>query len=296
MTSILSESYSHYPVMLTETINNLNIKQSGYYIDGTLGLGGHAIKILEHIKNGFLIGFDRDLNSIKIAKKRLNEFDNFKLVHSSYKQLEDTFKQFDIEQVDGILLDLGLSSFQLQDNQRGFSHRYDSSLDMRFDDTDDGLTAGEIIENSSIRDLTNIFNEFGEERNSFRIARAIKESNEEINADTLVSIISKKTAYKYRIKTYSRIFQALRIKTNNELDHLESFLNDFMKFLKPEGRIVIISYHSMEDRMVKHKFKDLKINKELKVLTKKPLIPSEQEILDNKRSRSAKMRVGEKIG
>ena len=296
MTSILSESYSHYPVMLTESINNLNIKQSGYYIDGTLGLGGHAIKILEHIKNGFLIGFDRDLNSIKIAKKRLNEFDNFKLVHSSYKQLEDTFKQFDIEQVDGILLDLGLSSFQLQDNQRGFSHRYDSSLDMRFDDTDEGLTAGEIIENSSIRDLTNIFNEFGEERNSFRIARAIKESNEEINADTLVSIISKKTAYKYRIKTYSRIFQALRIKTNNELDHLESFLNDFMKFLKPEGRIVIISYHSMEDRMVKHKFKDLKINKELKVLTKKPLIPSEQEILDNKRSRSAKMRVGEKIG
>ena len=296
MTSILSESYSHYPVMLTESINNLNIKQSGYYIDGTLGLGGHAIKILEHIKNGFLIGFDRDLNSIKIAKKRLNEFDNFKLVHSSYKQLEDTFKQFDIEQVDGILLDLGLSSFQLQDNQRGFFHRYDSSLDMRFDDTDDGLTAGEIIENSSIRDLTNIFNEFGEERNSFRIARAIKESNEEINADTLVSIISKKTAYKYRIKTYSRIFQALRIKTNNELDHLESFLNDFMKFLKPEGRIVIISYHSMEDRMVKHKFKDLKINKELKVLTKKPLIPSEQEILDNKRSRSAKMRVGEKIG
>ena len=282
--------------MLTESINNLNIKQSGYYIDGTLGLGGHAIKILEHIKNGFLIGFDRDLNSIKIAKKRLNEFDNFKLVHSSYKQLEDTFKQFDIEQVDGMLLDLGLSSFQLQDNQRGFSHRYDSSLDMRFDDTDDGLTAGEIIENSSIRDLTNIFNEFGEERNSFRIARAIKESNEEINADTLVSIISKKTAYKYRIKTYSRIFQALRIKTNNELDHLESFLNDFMKFLKPEGRIVIISYHSMEDRMVKHKFKDLKINKELKVLTKKPLIPSEQEILDNKRSRSAKMRVGEKIG
>ena len=296
MTSILSESYSHYPVMLTESINNLNIKQSGYYIDGTLGLGGHAIKILEHIKNGFLIGFDRDLNSIKIAKKRLNEFDNFKLVHSSYKQLADTFKQFDIEQVDGILLDLGLSSFQLQDNQRGFSHRYDSSLDMRFDDTDDGLTAGEIIENSSIRDLTNIFNEFGEERNSFRIARAIKESNEEINADTLVSIISKKTAYKYRIKTYSRIFQALRIKTNNELDHLESFLNDFMKFLKPEGRIVIISYHSMEDRMVKHKFKDLKINKELKVLTKKPLIPSEQEIIDNKRSRSAKMRVGEKIG
>ena len=276
MTSISSESYSHYPVMLTESINNLNIKHNGYYVDGTVGLGGHSIKILEHVKKGFLIGFDRDSNSIKIAQKRLQEFNNFQLIHSSYTQLEDTCNKLKIKQVDGILLDLGLSSFQLEDNQRGFSHRYDSSLDMRFDDTDDQLTAGEIIENSSIRDLTNIFNEFGEERNSFRIARAIKESNEEINADT------------YRIKTYSRIFQALRIKTNNELDHLELFLNDFMNFLKPEGRIVIISYHSMEDRMVKHKFKDLKLSKELKVLTKKPLIPTEEEIFDNKRSRSAK--------
>ena len=296
MTSILSESYSHYPVMLTESIDNLNIKYNGYYVDGTVGLGGHSIKILEYVKKGFLIGFDRDSNSIKIAQKRLHKFNNFELIHSSYTQLKDTCNKLNIKQVDGILLDLGLSSFQLEDNQRGFSHRYDSSLDMRFDNTDDGLTAGEIIENSSVRDLTNIFNEFGEERNSFRIARAIKESNEEINADTLVSIISRKTAYKYRIKTYSRIFQALRIKTNNELDHLELFLNDFMKFLKPGGRIVIISYHSMEDRMVKHKFKDLKLNKELKVLTKKPLIPTEEEIFDNKRSRSAKMRVGEKIG
>ena len=296
MNSISSESYSHYPVMLTESIDNLNIKHNGYYVDGTVGLGGHSIKILEYVKKGFLIGFDRDSNSIKIAQKRLHKFNNFELIHSSYTQLEDTCNKLNIKQVDGILLDLGLSSFQLEDNQRGFSHRYDSSLDMRFDSIDDGLTAGEIIENSSIRELTNIFNEFGEERNSFRIARAIKESNEEINVDTLVNIISRKTAYKYRIKTYSRIFQALRIKTNNELDHLELFLNDFMKFLKPKGRIVIISYHSMEDRMVKHKFKDLKLNKELNVLTKKPLIPTEQEILDNKRSRSAKMRVGEKIG
>jgi|TARA_B110001454_G_scaffold113224_1_gene106154 16S rRNA (cytosine1402-N4)-methyltransferase len=296
MTSISSESYGHYPVMLTESINNLNIKENGFYIDGTVGLGGHSVKILKHIKKGFLIGFDRDSNSIKIAKKRLNVFDNFKLIHSSYTNLEDACRKLDIKQVDGMLLDLGLSSFQLEDNQRGFSHRYDSSLDMRFDDTDDGLTAQEIIENSSIRELTNIFNEFGEERNSFRIARAIKESNEEINTEMLVSIISRKTAYKYRIKTYSRIFQALRIKTNNELDHLGSFLNDFMNFLKPEGRIVIISYHSMEDRMVKHKFKELKLNKELKVLSKKPFIPTDEEISDNKRSRSAKMRVGEKIG
>ena len=296
MTSIASESYGHDPVMLTESINNLNIKENGFYIDGTVGLGGHSVKILEHIKKGFLIGFDRDSDSIKIAKKRLNVFDNFKLVHSSYTNLEDACRKLDIKQVDGMLLDLGLSSFQLEDNQRGFSHRYNSSLDMRFDDKDDELTAQEIIENSSVRELTNIFNEFGEERNSFRIARAIKESSEEINADRLVSIISRMTAYKYRIKTYSRIFQALRIKTNNELDHLESFLNDFMKFLKPKGRIVIISYHSMEDRMVKHKFKELKLNKELEVLSKKPFIPTDEEIFDNKRSRSAKMRVGEKIG
>ena len=296
MTSILSESYSHYPVMLTESIDNLNIKENGFYVDGTVGLGGHSIEIHQEIKKGFLIGFDRDSNSIKIANKRLASFDNFELIHSSYTNLEKTCDRLNIDGVDGILLDLGLSSFQLEDNQRGFSHRYNSSLDMRFDDKDDSLTAQEIIENSSVRDLTNIFNEFGEERNSFRIARAIKESNEEINADTLVNIISRKTAYKYRIKTYSRIFQALRIKTNNELDHLESFLNDFMHFLNPGGRIVIISYHSMEDRMVKHKFKDLKLNKELQVLSKKPFTPTDEEIFDNKRSRSAKMRVGEKIG
>ena len=296
MTSILSESYSHYPVMLTESINNLDIKEDGIYVDGTIGLGGHSIKILEYIKKGFLIGFDRDSNSIKIAKKRLSIFDNFELIHSSYTNLDDACKKLNIKKFDGILLDLGLSSFQLEDNQRGFSHRYDSSLDMRFDDTNEGLTAEEIINSSSIKELTDIFNEFGEERNSFRIARAIKESKEEINAETLVSIISRMTAYKYRIKTYSRIFQALRIKTNDELEHLESFLDDFMNFLKPNGRIVIISYHSMEDRMVKHKFKSLKLNKELKVLSKKPFTPTDQEILDNRRSRSAKMRVGERIG
>ncbi len=296
MTSILSESYSHYPVMLTESINNLDIKEDGIYVDGTIGLGGHSVKILEYIKKGFLISFDRDSNSIKIAKKRLSIFDNFELIHSSYTNLDDACKKLNIKKFDGILLDLGLSSFQLEDNQRGFSHRYDSSLDMRFDDTNEGLTAEEIINSSSIKELTDIFNEFGEERNSFRIARAIKESKEEINAETLVSIISRMTAYKYRIKTYSRIFQALRIKTNDELEHLESFLDDFMNFLKPNGRIVIISYHSMEDRMVKHKFKALKLNKELKVLSKKPFIPTDQEISDNRRSRSAKMRVGEKIG
>ena len=296
MTSILSESYSHYPVMLTESINNLDIKEDGIYVDGTIGLGGHSVKILEHIKKGFLIGFDRDSNSIKIAKKRLSIFDNFELIHSSYTNLDNACKKLNIKKFDGILLDLGLSSFQLEDNERGFSHRYNSSLDMRFDHTDDRLTAEEIINSSSIKELTDIFNEFGEERNSFRIARAIKESKKEINAETLVSIISRMTAYKYRIKTYSRIFQALRIKTNDELEHLESFLDDFMNFLKPNGRIVIISYHSMEDRMVKHKFKALKLNKELKVLSKKPFIPTDQEISDNRRSRSAKMRVGEKIG
>ena len=296
MTSILSESYSHYPVMLTESINNLDIKEDGIYVDGTIGLGGHSVKILEHIKKGFLIGFDRDSNSIKIAKKRLSIFDNFELIHSSYTNLDNACKKLNIKKFDGMLLDLGLSSFQLEDNERGFSHRYNSSLDMRFDHTNDGLTAEEIINNSSIKELTDIFNEFGEERNSFRIARAIKESREEINVETLVGIISRMTAYKYRIKTYSRIFQALRIKTNDELEHLESFLDDFMNFLKPNGRIVIISYHSMEDRMVKHKFKALKLNKELKVLSKKPFIPTDQEISDNRRSRSAKMRVGEKIG
>ena len=295
MNMFSTESYNHSPVMLSETINNLNISDSGFYVDGTLGLGGHSYQILQNLKTGFLIGFDRDSNSIEIARKRLEHFKNFELVHSSYKDLKNILLQFDRKKVNGILLDLGLSSFQLDNPSRGFSYRYKSELDMRFD-IDSSETAKDVILNSSDKELANIFREFGEERNSFKIAKAIKELKNSISTDSLIDVINKVTPYKYRIKTYARIFQALRIKTNDELDHLSDFLNTFIDFLEPEGRIVIISYHSMEDRMVKNKFRELKKDNVLNVLSKKPFIPTDNEISLNKRSRSAKMRVGEKIG
>ncbi len=295
MNSIPTENYGHFPVMLSETINNLNILKTGFYIDGTVGLGGHSYEILQNLKDGFLVGFDRDSNSIRIARNKLSDFKNFELFHSSYKDLENVLSKLEINQVNGIFLDLGLSSFQLDSPSRGFSYRYNSRLDMRFD-LDNQKTAEDVITNSSERELGIILKEFGEERNAFRIARAIKESKETINTESLTDIINRLTPYKYRIKTRARVFQALRIKTNNELEHLESFLDVFIDFLELKGRIVIISYHSMEDRMVKNKFKELSQNKQLQILSKKPFIPTDEEITSNKRSRSAKMRVGEKIG
>ena len=278
-----------------KTINNLNILETGFYIDGTVGLGGHSYEILQNLKDGFLVGFDRDSNSIRIARNKLSDFKNFELFHSSYKDLENVLSKLKINQVNGIFLDLGLSSFQLDSPSRGFSYRYNSKLDMRFD-LDNQKTAEDIIANSSERELSIILKEFGEERNAFRIAKAIKESKEIINTEALTNIIKRLTPYKYRIKTCARVFQALRIKTNNELEHLELFLDVFMDFLDINGRIVIISYHSMEDRMVKKKFKELSRNKQLQILSKKPLTPTDEEITSNRRSRSAKMRVGEKIG
>ncbi len=255
-----TERYNHSPVMLSETINNLNILKTGFYIDGTVGLGGHSYEILQNLKDGFLVGFDRDSNSIRIARNKLSDFKNFELFHSSYKDLENVLSKLEINQVNGIFLDLGLSSFQLDSPSRGFSYRYNSRLDMRFD-LDNQKTAEDVITNSSERELGIILKKFGEERNAFRIARAIKESKETINTESLTDIINRLTPYKYRIKTRARVFQALRIKTNNELEHLESFLDVFIDFLELKGRIVIISYHSMEDRMVKNKFKELSQNK-----------------------------------
>ena len=262
---------------------------------GEIESAKESYEILQNLKDGFLVGFDRDSNSIRIARNKLSDFKNFELFHSSYKDLENVLSKLKINQVNGIFLDLGLSSFQLDSPSRGFSYRYNSKLDMRFD-LDNQKTAEDIIANSSERELSIILKEFGEERNAFRIAKAIKESKEIINTESLTNFIKRLTPYKYRIKTCARVFQALRIKTNNELEHLELFLDVFMDFLDLNGRIVIISYHSMEDRMVKKKFKELSRNKQLQILSKKPLTPTDEEITSNRRSRSAKMRVGEKIG
>ena len=286
----------HIPVMLMESLENLKIKKDGIYVDGTLGLGGHSECILKKINSGLLIGIDRDKNSISLAKKQLSTHKNIKVFNDSYKNLKDILERLNIVAVDGILLDLGLSSFQLEDNSRGFSHKYESSLDMRFDCNSKDYTAEQIIQKNDLNELTKIFKEFGEERNAYKIAKKIKDLKGEINVMSITSIVDRVTPYKFRLKTYSRIFQALRIAANDELSHLNEFLDNFINLLNPGGRVVIISYHSVEDRIVKHKLKDLKHEKKIELIFKKPLTPSNEEVSINKRARSAKMRVGEKIG
>lgn len=286
----------HIPVMLMESLENLKIKKDGIYVDGTLGLGGHSECILKKINSGLLIGIDRDKNSISLAKKQLSTHKNIKVFNDSYKNLKDILERLNIVAVDGILLDLGLSSFQLEDNSRGFSHKYESSLDMRFDCNSEDYTAEQIIQKNDLNELTKIFKEFGEERHAYKIAKKIKDLKGEINVMSITSIVDRVTPYKFRLKTYSRIFQALRIAANDELSHLNEFLDNFINLLNPGGRVVIISYHSVEDRIVKHKLKDLKHEKKIEMIFKKPLTPSNEEVSINKRARSAKMRVGEKIG
>jgi len=286
----------HIPVMLMESLENLKIKKDGIYVDGTLGLGGHSECILKKINSGLLIGIDRDKNSISLAKKQLSTHKNIKVFNDSYKNLKDILERLNIVAVDGILLDLGLSSFQLEDNSRGFSHKYESSLDMRFDCNSKDYTAEQIIQKNDLNELTKIFKEFGEERHAYKIAKKIKNLKGEINVMSITSIVDRVTPYKFRLKTYSRIFQALRIAANDELSHLNEFLDNFINLLNPGGRVVIISYHSVEDRIVKHKLKDLKHEKKIELIFKKPLTPSNEEVSINKRARSAKMRVGEKIG
>ena len=296
MVNASSANNRHIPVMLMESLENLNIKHNGIYVDGTLGLGGHSEQILKKIDSGLLLGIDRDKDAISVAEGRLLTNKNIKLFHDSYENLKIILNELKIDAVDCILLDLGLSSFQLENNKRGFSHKYESSLDMRFDINSNDNTAEEIINKNELKDLTNIFKEFGEERHAYKIAKLIKELRGEIDVLSKTSIIDRVTPYKLRLKTYSRIFQALRIATNNELNHLKNFLSSFVDILNPGGRIVVISYHSVEDRIVKHKLKDLKQNDMIKLIYKKPLTPSDIEIDQNKRARSAKMRVGEKIG
>ena len=296
MVSASSASSRHIPVMLMESLENLKIKKNGIYVDGTLGLGGHSVQIFQKIDSGMLLGIDRDKDAILLAQERLEDNKNIKFYHNSYQNLRIILDDLKIDAVDGILLDLGLSSFQLENNKRGFSHKHDSYLDMRFDTNSEDYTAEEIIHKNELADLTQIFKDYGEERHAYKIAKLIKELKGEIDVMSITSIIDRVTPYKFRLKTYSRIFQALRIAANKELDHLKSFLNDFVDLLNPGGRIVIISYHSVEDRIVKHKLKDLKKNKMIELIYKKPLTPSDDEISENKRARSAKMRVGEKIG
>ena len=294
--TVQDSALTHVPVMSSEVLTYLDIKPNGVYIDGTIGPGGHAIQILNNLgKHGKLIGIDRDEDALKICKINCPSSSSLlSLSHSSYNKIDTILTKEKISSVNGIILDLGLSSNQLNSRSRGFSYRSEGNLDMRFDFTQ-GKKASDIIKSNNIEKLTKIFKKYGEERFSYRIARSIKEMKDMKTVNHLKEAIRRCTPPKNRDRILARIFQSLRIVVNDELEILQDFLLKFVDFLSPNGKIVIISYHSLEDRLVKHQFKHLSNNGLLKILTKKPIRSSEKEINNNRRSKNAKLRAAEKV-
>ncbi len=294
--TVQDSALTHVPVMSSEVLTYLDIKSNGVYIDGTIGPGGHAIQILNNLgKHGKLIGIDRDEDALKICNKNCSSSSSLlSLFHSSYNKINTILTKEKISSVNGIILDLGLSSNQLNSRSRGFSYRSEGNLDMRFDFTQ-GKKASDIIKSNNIEKLTKIFKKYGEERFSYRIARSIKEMKDMKTVNHLQEAIRRCTPPKNRDRILARIFQSLRIVVNDELEILQDFLLKFVDFLSPNGKIVIISYHSLEDRLVKHQFKHLSNNGLLKILTKKPIRSSEKEINNNRRSKNAKLRAAEKV-
>ena len=303
----------HKPVLLQESIDFLITGSTGFYFEGTLGFGGHSEEILKRLSpRGTLVSTDLDTNAFSYSKKKFAEDKRAKLYNFNYSLIDVIAKIESIEFFDGILVDLGVSSFQLDNSEAGFSYSADTKLDMRFD-KNLKISAADVVNNFDEDDLAGILWEYGEERKSKLIARKICELRKIKKINTtgeLKELVSKVVPERFLRKSLSRIFQALRIYVNSELDTLKSFLNNSVKVLRKGGHIVVISYHSLEDRVVKEffKYENLKCvcpkdvpvcicNKEqtLKIITRKPVVPSAEEIKFNKRARSAKLRVAERI-
>jgi 16S rRNA (cytosine1402-N4)-methyltransferase len=291
----------HETVLKEEAISYLNIKPNGIYVDGTLGGAGHSKLILDHLKNGFLYAFDQDDFAIQYANEVLKDYKNYKIIKSNFKHMKEKLAQEGIYKIDGLLLDLGLSSFQIDDEKRGFTYLKDTSLDMRMDQHQE-LTAELILNNYEASELARIFFVYGEEKNSFKIAKRIVERRPLKTTMDLVKICDS-VNYKEKGHSSKRVFQALRIAVNDELTVLESVLKDAVDLLNPDGRLVVITFHSLEDRIVKHFFKDESatdipknlpiINKDLsdfEIVTRKPVYPTDDEMNRNSRSKSAKLR------
>ena len=291
-----SNTPNHIPVMPNEVLSLMGLKPRGKYVDGTCGLGGHAEMILSNLsKKGFLLGLDIDKDAIKICKKRLDNFSsNFHIEKKSYSELSSILKILGIGQVDGILLDLGLSSLQLDSQSRGFSFKESSSLDMRFDQ-DSRIDASRIINKSSESEIADIIYYYGEERRSRSIAKKIFQNRPINRVDQLVEVLKKCTPPHKRNKILARVFQSFRIAVNKELDNLSSFLEKYLDCLKVGGKIIIISFHSLEDRIVKRSFKESSRKGQLNIITKKPIIACEDERIKNSRSKSAKLRCAVKL-
>lgn len=309
--------FVHKPIMLNECLDGLNIKKTGIYFDGTLGGAGHSSEILKRLSgSGLLVATDKDNDAIKVSTERLSKISsNFKIVKSDFKDYKNVIHQLNIKNVDGILLDLGVSSYQLDEPERGFSYRYDSKLDMRMD-RDSTLTAEYIVNNYSEKDLLRVLYDYGEEPFSKSIVKKILEVKTIKRIETtgeLVDIIKECVPKKVQITKghpAKRVFQALRIEVNSELTNLEDAIYDMVESLNVGGRIAIITFHSLEDRIVKNAFKllctDCICDKNIpfcvchhkatgKLITKKPIEPSQQELAENPRSASSKLRILERI-
>lgn len=310
-------SFEHKSVLLDETVDSLNIRPDGIYIDGTLGGGGHAYQICKRLnKNGRLIGIDQDINAIAAAKERLKEFGQaVTIVKSNYSQIDQVLKELNIDKVDGILLDIGVSSYQIDTPERGFSYMEDAPLDMRMDQSGE-ISAKDVINTYPEEALYKIIRDYGEERYAKRIALGIAKSRQNKEIETtgeLIEIIKRSISVKEYIHKghpAKKTFQAIRIEVNKELEVLEESIDKMIDLLAPKGRLSIITFHSLEDRIVKNKFKlgenpcecppDFpvcvcgKVSKG-KIITKKPIVPGDDEIRENKRAKSSKLRVFEKV-
>ena len=306
--------FKHKPVLLEETIEGLKIKEDGIYVDGTLGGAGHSKEILKKLSSkGILIGIDRDEEALKAGKENLKEYSNVKFVHGNHDEIEKILQDLNIEKVDGILLDLGVSSYQLDERNRGFSYLGSNELDMRMDKTQ-SLTAKKVVNSYSEEELAAIIYQYGEERFSRQIAKniCIERKNKEIETtEELVNIIEKSIPAFAKKDGHpaKRTFQAIRIEVNNEIKPLYNTVRKCIELLKSGGRLCIITFHSLEDRAVKNAFVDAQgkctcpkdlpycvcgAKSEGKIINKKPIIATEEEQEENSRAKSAKLRIFEK--
>ena len=307
--------FEHKPVLLKECIEGLQIEPNGIYVDGTMGGAGHSIEIVKKLSNdGLLIGIDRDEEALKASKERLIKYKNVTYIHNNHDNIKEILQKLSISQVDGILLDLGVSSYQLDERNRGFSYLGENELDMRMDKNQD-LTAKKVVNYYSEADLANIIYQYGEERFSRQIAKNICNYRKERTINTtkeLVDIIEKSIPKSKQNDGHpaKRTFQAIRIEVNNEIKPLYHTVKDCIDCLKPQGRLCIITFHSLEDRAVKNAYIEAKGKctcppdlpycvcgaKTLgKMITKKPIIATKEEQEENSRSKSAKLRIFEKI-
>lgn len=308
--------FKHISVLLDEATKGLNIQKDGIYVDGTMGGGGHSEKILSYLSDdGLLIGIDRDIQALDASKERLKDYKNVRFVHDNFHNVKEVLRREGIEKIDGMTVDLGVSSYQLDNKDRGFSYMEDAPLDMRMNRSD-SLDAYKVVNTYSEEELSRIMFAYGEEKFSKKIARLIAMQRKEKPIETtleLVDIIKRAIPEKFRVKgshPAKRVFQAIRIEVNGELEPLRDAVEDMFDSLKVGGRLSIITFHSLEDRIIKTKFKELATGCTCpsdfpicvcgktprgKIITNKPILPSVEECEFNKRSKSAKLRIIEKL-